>query len=138
MARARTAERPQLKSWSQRPRRHNDPAAARATVRLNAQTVSALPLISEALQVATAAKNEALTARANLQMAHYLILLGRHGAAASFFERAENTRGMDNPDWYSVNLDQRAILFAAHGDRASAYRDFEAAAEIGKDLSEGY
>jgi DNA-binding CsgD family transcriptional regulator/tetratricopeptide (TPR) repeat protein len=105
---------------------------------LNAATVSALPLISEAIQLGTISKNEGFFARTNLAMAHYLILLGRHEAAAPFFERAGEVRDEDSPEMRAVSLDQRAILYAAQGEKARTYGSFEAAAEAAKALPDGY
>lgn len=105
---------------------------------LNAATISALPLISEAIQLGTISKNEGFSARSNLAMAHYLILLGRHEAAAPFRERAGDVRDEDPPEMRAVSLDQRAILYAAQGEKARAYSSFEAAVEAAKALPDGY
>jgi DNA-binding CsgD family transcriptional regulator/tetratricopeptide (TPR) repeat protein len=105
---------------------------------LAAQTVRALPLIGEAIQLGTVARDKSFFARANLAMAHYLILLGRHRAAAPFFERAGDIREEDPPEMRAVSCDQRAILFAAQGNREEAYRSFDAAVEAAKQLPDGY
>lgn len=105
---------------------------------LAAETVFALPLISEAIQLGTNAKNESFFARANLAMAHYLILLGRHEAALPFFERSGDVRRDDPPEMRAVSYDQRAILYAAQGNREAAYQSFDAAVEAAKQLSDGY
>jgi DNA-binding CsgD family transcriptional regulator/tetratricopeptide (TPR) repeat protein len=105
---------------------------------LNADTISALALISEAVQLGTMAKNAAFSARANLAMAHYLILLGRHEAAEPFFEQAGNVLQSDQPETRAVSLTQRAILYSARGNRDDAYALFEEAAEVAKALPDGY
>jgi DNA-binding NarL/FixJ family response regulator len=105
---------------------------------LNADTISALPLISEAIQLGTVANNRAFSERANLAMAHYLILLGRHEAAEPFFERAGNVLQSDLPETRAVSLTQRAILYAAKGSKTEAYAHFEAAVTAAKALPDGY
>jgi DNA-binding CsgD family transcriptional regulator/tetratricopeptide (TPR) repeat protein len=105
---------------------------------LNTDTVSALPLIGEAIQLGTLANNRAFSERANLAMAHYLILLGRHEAAEPFFERAGNVLHSELPETRAVSLTQRAILFAAKGSKAEAYAHFEAAVAAAKALPDGY
>ncbi len=105
---------------------------------LNAATLSTLPIIGEAIQLADISGSEGFAARANLAMAHYLILLGRHGAATSFFEAAGAVSGDDSAETRAVSLDQHAILYAAQGERERAYSNFEAAAEASKQLPDGY
>lgn len=87
---------------------------------LDADTIAALPLISEAIQLGTVAKDDVLSERANLAMAHYLILLGRHEAAEPFFQRAGNVLESDRPETRAVSLTQRAILYAAKGNKTAA------------------
>jgi DNA-binding CsgD family transcriptional regulator/tetratricopeptide (TPR) repeat protein len=105
---------------------------------LAAETVRALPLISEAIQLGTIARDENFFARANLAMAHYLILLGRHRAAVPFFDRSGSVRDEDLPEMRAVSHDQRAILYAAQGNREEAYRSFDAAVQAAKQLQDGY
>lgn len=105
---------------------------------LNAETTSALPLISEAIQLGTLARNEAFLARANLAMAHYLILLGRHEEAEPFFSRAGTVRANDPPEMRAVGYDQRAILYAARGIQDEAYVHFQAAIDAAKLMPDGY
>lgn len=105
---------------------------------LNADTISALPLISEAIQLGTVANDRAFSERANLAMAHYLILLGRHEAAEPFFERAGNVLRSDLPETRAVSLTQRAILYAAKGSKSEAYAHFEEAVTAAKALPDGY
>lgn len=105
---------------------------------LNALTVEALPFVEEAIALGASAKLRPLFARANLQMAHYLILLGRYDEAEPFYERGQPPRSSDDVEWRSVNYDQRAILYAARGERELAYRDFERAADSARRLAEGY
>jgi DNA-binding CsgD family transcriptional regulator/tetratricopeptide (TPR) repeat protein len=105
---------------------------------LDADTISALPLISEAIQLGTVAGSHAFSERANLAMAHYLILLGRHEAAEPFFERAGNVLRSDLPETRAVSLTQRAILHAAKGSRTEAYAHFEEAVTAAKALPDGY
>lgn len=105
---------------------------------LNALTAEALALIDEAIRLGATAKLRPLFGRANLQMAHYLILLGRYQEAEPFFDRGQPPRSSDDLEWRSVNYDQRAILHAARGERELAYRDFERAADMARRLPEGY
>lgn len=105
---------------------------------LNADTVAALPLISEAIRLGTVAKDTAFFERANLAMAHYLILLGRHEAAEPFFQRAGNVLESDRPETRAVSLTQRAILHAAKGSKTEAYAHFEEAVTAAKALPDGY
>lgn len=105
---------------------------------LDAETLSALPLLDEAIRLARISRSEAFGARANLAMAHYLILLGRHRSAVPFFEAAGSVGESDPPEVRAVSLDQRAILHAATGERERAYNNFEAAAETSKQLPGGY
>jgi DNA-binding NarL/FixJ family response regulator/tetratricopeptide (TPR) repeat protein len=105
---------------------------------LNADTVAALPLISEAIRLSTIAKDPAFSERANLAMAHYLILLGRHQAAEPFFESAGSVLRSDRPETRAVSLTQRAILYAAKGNKDEAYAHFEAAVGAAKALPDGY
>lgn len=105
---------------------------------LEAETLSALPLLDEAIRLARISRSEAFEARANLAMAHYVILLGRHEAATPFFEAAGSVGDADPPEMRAVGLDQRAILYAAQGEKERSYRNFEAAAEASKQLPDGY
>lgn len=105
---------------------------------LDASTAAALPLISEAIQFATAGESASFFARASLAMAHYLILLGRYPAAEPFFKRSEEISESEPPETRAVSLDQRAILYAARGSRAEAYRNFDAAVEAAKRIPDGY
>lgn len=105
---------------------------------LNAQTVTALSLIGEAIQLGTAARDHAFASRANLAMAHYLILLGRHEAAQPFFEAAGDVLQSTDPETRTVSLTQHAILQAAGGNKAEAYAEFEGAVEVAKGLTDGY
>ena len=103
---------------------------------LNAQTVSALAPIGEAIQVATAAKDKVLVARANLQMTSYLALLGRNRAAKPYFEQARHVLNTKDPAWRSIYLSRRAIRRAMQGERAPAYRDFEAGVKAPNEIQE--
>lgn len=105
---------------------------------LNAATISALPLITEAIQLSSLAASASFSARANMAMAHYLILLGRHNAAVPFFDKAGDFVHGERPETRAVGLAQRGILFAAKGDKDQAYASFEAAIDTAVDFPDGY
>lgn len=105
---------------------------------LDAETPRALPLIAEAIEIASAFADDTLVARARLALAHYFIILGRYEEAEASYERFRRGPPSDAPETRSIAYAQQAILRAVRGDRDRAFRSFEAAVEAAKLLPDGY
>ncbi|MGH7736382.1 MAG: helix-turn-helix transcriptional regulator [Candidatus Tyrphobacter sp.] len=125
-----------------------DPANASASAQLllrlarqywlEARTPAAIGLIADAIDTARSEGGGDLVGRANLQMAHYCILLGKYAQGRSLLRRGCAAGTASAPETRAVSIDQRAILFAAQGDRVRAYEHFDRAVEAAKQLPDGY
>ncbi len=125
--------------------RHDEtfPEASRILLRLARQswlesnTVEGLGRIREARNLAGATSDKRVVVRANLAIAHYLVLLGRYDEAQQHL-RTLRVSPRESPESRAILFNQRAIVRAAQGDARAAYADFEVALRAARDVSDGY
>ncbi|HEY1728321.1 MAG TPA: LuxR C-terminal-related transcriptional regulator [Candidatus Baltobacteraceae bacterium] len=119
------------------------PEASRILLRLarqswlESETVQGLGRIREARNLAGATNDRKVVARANLAIAHYLVLLGRYDEAQQHL-RTLRISPLESPETRAILFNQRAIVRAAQGDARAAYADFEVALRAAREISDGY